>query len=367
MEEEYAKLDKLKFRLMELTGINPDYIDFYNIYVNEEDSVHVLIIDDYSVEEKPDFVFIHGLTGTSLQFFKLFKPLSLKMRIIAIDLPGMGLSNRADVNANNYDYEKAEDYFLSRLDIAFDKLGVKDFHFLSHSFGGYISCLYTMNNPSRVKSLILLSPVGISSHFIEYASTNVEDMFQRIMYNLKKPPTFGYQMIGMFAKSFFEKILSNKLKKLDTQEENDVFASLMQGVFKLKATSENLIYKFFNGNIQAYKPVCFYYESFEKIKIDFIYGDSDWNPIEHAEELKKLLPNNVDIEVLDESGHLLNCDNPKGLTETVLRILKKNKIIPEDVKNNIVMSGNTLLDAEEKNLDDIKLCNTDDEKSIIAK
>ncbi len=34
---------------------------------------------------------IHGLTGTSMYYYKIFKELSKKFRLICFDLPGMGI------------------------------------------------------------------------------------------------------------------------------------------------------------------------------------------------------------------------------------------------------------------------------------
>lgn len=332
MTNNNEKLNRLKLKLMEFTDIKSEYIDSYNIFLNNSDSIHVMIIDDYTIKNKPDVVFVHGLTGSSMQYFKCWKDLSKHMRIIALDLPGMGLSNRPYINPNEYDFNKTEDYFIERIDKALTILGIKRFHFISHSFGGYISCLYTMRFKDKVLSLILLSPVGISSHFVEIGTTNIEDLFQRVLYNLKKPPSYGYKIIGTFAKSFFERILTNKLKNFKNKDEGEVFSDLMQEIFHLGTSSENLIYKFFNGHIQAYKPICFYYETLENIKIDFIYGDADWNPIEHAEELKRLLPDKVDIHICSNSGHLLITDNPDELCKMIIKIYTDNKVyyIKED-------------------------------------
>lgn len=283
-------INNIKTRLLQNIGLKQEDYEFYNIFVNDKDAIHVVIIDEINTLNvniiKKDIIFLHGLTGTSMQYFRNFKKLSKYFRLIAMDLPGMGLSNRlGKVKQKEFDCLKAEEYFISRIKQALYKLNINKFTFIGHSFGGYIACLYAMSYPSNVESLILLSPVGISSHFIEYVSSKTEDIFQKVMYNLNKPPTYGYQVIGKFAKSFFESILSNKLKGFDEGDDSKTFEELMKNVFKLKPTSENLIYKFFNSSIQAYKPICYYFECFKDMKVDFIYGDSDWNPVQHAEEV----------------------------------------------------------------------------------
>jgi hypothetical protein len=104
------------------------------------------------------------------------------------------------------------------------------------------------------------------------------------MYVFKKPPTEGFKIVP-FADKLIEKMLAHKLKYIKCEEEKEVFKDVVNYIYKTETTSEFLIYHFFNGSIQAYKPIIYYYECFENIKIDFIYGDRDWNPIDHAEEV----------------------------------------------------------------------------------
>jgi pimeloyl-ACP methyl ester carboxylesterase len=49
-----------------------------------------MLIDDKSVENKKDLIFIHGLSVTSVLYFGLFQEIRHKFRIFALDIPGMG-------------------------------------------------------------------------------------------------------------------------------------------------------------------------------------------------------------------------------------------------------------------------------------
>jgi pimeloyl-ACP methyl ester carboxylesterase len=86
-EEENA----LKEKMIELSNIPLKYVNFLEMYVSDDEFMHVTIIDDLTISNKKDIVLIHGLAASSLQYFKLFKRLSQNFRIFAIDLPGMGL------------------------------------------------------------------------------------------------------------------------------------------------------------------------------------------------------------------------------------------------------------------------------------
>ena len=80
----------LKEKLINFSGVPHKYVDFAEIYVNNDEYVHVTLIDDKTVSDKKDLVLIHGLAGSALVYFKIFKEYSKIYRIIGIDLPGMG-------------------------------------------------------------------------------------------------------------------------------------------------------------------------------------------------------------------------------------------------------------------------------------
>ena len=284
----YDKNDpfSLKSALLNIVGINLKYIDFMEIYVNNEETIHICVIDEFENgnEVKPDLVFVHGLTGTSIFFYKCFKSLSKYARIIALDLPGMGFSNRVKINTDKFSFEEAQNFFLDRINIALEKINVEKFHFISHSFGGYMSSLYSIKFPQKVLSLTLLSPIGITSSYIEYFSTPTEEFMQKMMYMLNLTPTEGFKSIPFFYK-IMDNLLNHKLRHLGNKEEQNIFKEIIHYIYSKESTSEYFIFKFFNVSIQPFKPIIYFYEVLKDIKIDFIYGDNDWNPIDHSEDV----------------------------------------------------------------------------------
>ena len=69
-----AEENALKERLVELSGVNKKYINFLKITIENDEYVHVTMIDDYTQPNKPILVLLHGLTGTSFCFFTIQKP-----------------------------------------------------------------------------------------------------------------------------------------------------------------------------------------------------------------------------------------------------------------------------------------------------
>ena len=65
-------------------------------------------------KSKPQIVLIHGFGGSAIIFFKLFKHLSEKYHVFAIDLLGMGRSSRPPFLARTK--EEAEDYYIQSIE-----------------------------------------------------------------------------------------------------------------------------------------------------------------------------------------------------------------------------------------------------------
>ena len=81
----------LKDKIISFTEIPHKFVHFIEVHVEGEEYVHVTFIDDTSnKKDKKDLVMIHGLAGSSLNYFKIFKQFSEDYRIFAVDLPGMG-------------------------------------------------------------------------------------------------------------------------------------------------------------------------------------------------------------------------------------------------------------------------------------
>jgi len=100
-------------------------------------------------------VFVHGFQNSKFFWLPYLKKLAKKYKVIALDLPGHGNSSRP--KDQKYDLQS-----LSKtLDIFIQKKKLKDFYLVGISMGGGIASCYAYDNPQKVKSLILINPLGI--------------------------------------------------------------------------------------------------------------------------------------------------------------------------------------------------------------
>lgn len=121
-----------------------------------------LHVRDRGPREAPAILLVHGF-GSSLHTWEAWtQTLQTKHRVIAIDLPGSGLSF---VDPNN---DVSDERALTVLIALQDHLGLKRWSIGGHSMGGRIAWKFAAMHPDRVDRLVLVAPDGFASAGFEY-------------------------------------------------------------------------------------------------------------------------------------------------------------------------------------------------------
>ena len=104
----------------------------------------------------PTMVLVHGWMGSAYDFTNILRLFPPEFRVIAVDLPGCGLSE-------SWEFGKYKDVgsLVTFLRDFTDVLGIKKFVLVGHSMGGIITINFTVSYPSKVEKLILVSPDGL--------------------------------------------------------------------------------------------------------------------------------------------------------------------------------------------------------------
>jgi pimeloyl-ACP methyl ester carboxylesterase len=112
--------------------------------------VRVRYVDSGSGE----FVLLmHGLGGSIESWENNVDELAKSMRVIAIDLPGFGLSDKPKMNYTIKFYREFVVRFLKQLQLGQASI-------VGSSLGGHVAAEVAINHPSLVKKLVLISPAG---------------------------------------------------------------------------------------------------------------------------------------------------------------------------------------------------------------
>jgi pimeloyl-ACP methyl ester carboxylesterase len=102
--------------------------------------------------DAPVAVLLHGLAGSSSNWTDLAGVLAARLRSLAVDLPGFGLSEPPE----EFDYSRRAhaDVVIGLL----DELGTGPVHLFGNSFGGAVAIEVAARRPDLVASLMLISP-----------------------------------------------------------------------------------------------------------------------------------------------------------------------------------------------------------------
>jgi pimeloyl-ACP methyl ester carboxylesterase len=104
----------------------------------------------------PPLVLIHGSSSSLHTWDGWVAKLSTHRRVVRLDLPGYGLTGPAP----DRDYSAAR---YARLVVALlDRLGIASADFAGNSLGGRVALTIALDNPSHVRSLILVDAAGLS-------------------------------------------------------------------------------------------------------------------------------------------------------------------------------------------------------------
>lgn len=106
--------------------------------------------------EHPPLVLLHGLLVTHYEFRGIIDELASDRRVIALDLPGCGESDRpAPEDAEGYSLP----WLAARVHEALSGLGVRRCDLLAHSLGGAVAVELAAGVPALVRRLVLVDPV----------------------------------------------------------------------------------------------------------------------------------------------------------------------------------------------------------------
>jgi pimeloyl-ACP methyl ester carboxylesterase len=99
-------------------------------------------------------VLVHGITATHRYFRDNVEPLSRRWRVIAVDLPGFGRSQKPDASYSI-------DWFVDELSAFLDGKELERVHLAGNSMGGHIAMRFALRHPRRVDRLVLVAPSGV--------------------------------------------------------------------------------------------------------------------------------------------------------------------------------------------------------------
>ena len=199
---------------------------------------------------------IHGLGGSIESWLNNVETISSHdLQVIALDLPGFGLSDKPKITYTIKYYTNFISKFIKRLGLDCHSLSI-----VGNSLGGHIAAEFAIIYPEAVSKLVLISPAGAlptsfkgtpALHsYIDIVRAKTAQQVKNVLLEIDKNVKYNY------AKTLFQRLALPGAK--------EAFASAFNGSVKAPRLSDRL------NKIKA-KTLLIWGKDDEIIPVNFIY------------------------------------------------------------------------------------------------
>lgn len=132
-----------------------DYgFDVHHAFSDEHELPRIAYIDEGSGDKT--LILVHGLASNAGFWRYNIEPLSQDFRVIAVDLPGYGKSQKGD-------YPYGMKFWAEMMSEFITELELENVVYVGHSMGGQIGITLSIEFPDAIDELVLAAPAGIES------------------------------------------------------------------------------------------------------------------------------------------------------------------------------------------------------------
>lgn len=147
-----ASLQAAEEAVLRTTGIPVERLDI------EVNGIHLHAL---ACGEGEPLLLLHERGWAGATFAPVMPLLSQQRRVLTLDLPGWGLSDKPIFTGHSP--ESALNSWMDSVVGFLDALHIDQIDLLGHSMGGFVALGTALEHPDRVRRLVLVDPTGISS------------------------------------------------------------------------------------------------------------------------------------------------------------------------------------------------------------
>jgi len=131
----------------------PTGVSSHRLHLKDQDfNIHYLAAGNQSSSEKI-ILLVHGWPTSSYLYRHMMAPLSQHHRVIALDLPGFGESDKDSEASFSFRYH------AEIIQGLIDQLGIKKVHLVVHDLGGPIGLWWAKQHEEIIESYVLLDTI----------------------------------------------------------------------------------------------------------------------------------------------------------------------------------------------------------------
>jgi 2-hydroxy-6-oxonona-2,4-dienedioate hydrolase len=260
----------------------------------------------YVAGEGEPLVLVHGgAVGTNALTWKNnIEELAKHYRVYAPDRIGFGLTDKPIMTYNN-------EVLVRHLADVIDALCLDKIHILGHSMGAYGVSKYTVDNPDRVKKLVLVASGSTSTAM----GINFDSEGRQALHEAVTNPTF--ENVNALNDS-----MNHRKDDLIEETEECMRLVALEGSMHVQRELHEMR-RLFNVDANLRQRNSLLHRLPEiTIPTILLWGRQDrFSPFENGLKLKAMLPNLKDFHIFENSSHTVQHDEPERFNKTVLDFL----------------------------------------------
>lgn len=253
-------------------------------------------------------VLVHGL-GSNLSLWRdHIELLAAEHRVLALDLPGFGVSSKHDVSGRMTDFADSVRGFVEALDLV-------PITYVGVSMGGQIGLTLALESHDMIARLVLVSPAGIETFTDEQAEALRQTMTPQAIASADSS-AIQQNTAANFA-SWSDDYAWLIEQRHALVERDDFMAYARANAASVAGMVDEPVYDRL-GNVQV--PTLVLYGSGDQL-IPNPYLNPQWDTESIAQRAEEALPN-ADVHMVDDAGHLLMIEQPEVFREHVRAFLE---------------------------------------------
>jgi pimeloyl-ACP methyl ester carboxylesterase len=266
--------------------------------------IPVNYVDVGSGDREP-VVLVHGLGGQWQNWLENIPRLAQERRVIAMDLPGSGLTPEPE------DEEISIPGYGRCVNALCDELGLGKVHLVGNSMGGFIAAEVAIQFPERVARLVLVSAAGLSS---------AETLQAPILTFGRVATALATNTVAQYRKLASRPITRHASLFLVARHPRLLKADLAyEGFFKGAGKPG------FDGALRASLEYDFR-DRLPEVKVPtlIVWGEKDSIiPVRDADEYERLIDDSRKV-VMRDTGHIPMAERPTAFNDVLVEFLAES-------------------------------------------
>ncbi len=260
---------------------------------------------DEGARDRPPILLLHGI-GRSLEDWEgLYGRLAVDHRVISVDLPGFGLSERT---AGRYSLESLARFVIAALDTLGEH---RPLHVVGNSLGGAVAMKISALEPQRVRSLVLANSAGFGKEVtIALRILAIRPLGRRLMKDKSRKVAYRTERALFYDRKFVtEERLDHAQEVSRNPGRDDVLLAVAGHLGTFRGVRRRWRTQLLGTIAAQHKPTL------------VVWGDEDRIlPASHLEHARQIFPH-AEFHLFERTGHMPQIEREEEFDALVRRFV----------------------------------------------